>query len=1257
MTVQSGATGISAYPRGRSSSVTNSIFYDFTGTSTHAIDYFTASDYNAFYGNTSNYGPDMSAGAHDKTTVDPVGTGSIKYITRIESGSPLKGAGQGGSDIGANINTLIGTPGTLWGDTGYNVDTGVSMWPFPNEALIRTQMAAYNGYSINGARGFCAGTTTLTKYIWQYLGNTIPSNIYGGGNPPTATAQASPTSGQTPLTVTFTGTGTSSGGTISSYSWNFGDGGTSTQQNPSHVYLSAGNFNAVLTVTDNSGNTGTASIDISATSVTPTYAISGYITDSGGTAINGITVSLSGSVSGSTTTSVNGYYQFPGLLQGGSYTITPSNSSWSFIPISISTGSLTANLSNPNFVGTAVVTSGNTYYLSPTGSDSANGSSAAPWATLVKAMSTMKGGDTLIVNDGTYTGTSNAITHNGTYPPYGSASAYTTIKAAHDGMAIFDGQGTTNLFHYDANSQNDAYWLFQGIVWCHNPTGNAFFDWITHVKFIRCGAYDCGDGDNQNFAGGRSSSYCLFENCWAYGSGRYKFMFYLSDHCIIRSCVGRGDRMNAVEPMANFAIYSSSACEVQNCIAIDTDQTAMYSADEYDGGFLVPATSVSAWNINFTNCINLNNTSGGVNTDQNAIAYNIHFLNCVLWNNSEPEDTSGICRIKGTGTTFVNCTFGALSLGSSGLTAVSAYPGGRNCSITNSIIYDVTGTSSHAIDYFASSDYNAFYENTGNYGPNMTAGAHDKTTVDPIGTGSIKYMTRIESGSPLKGAGQGGADIGANLTDLIGTPGTLWGDPGYNVDTGVPMWPFPSEALIRSQMAAYNGYSINGARGFCAGTTTLTKYIWQYLGNTIPANIYGGGTPPTATVLASPTSGQMPLTVNFTGTGTATGGTIASYSWNFGDGGNSTLQNPSHVYLSSGSFSAVLTVTDSNNNTGAASAVINVTPAYTISGYITASGGAAISSVTVSLSGSLSGSTSTAVNGYYQFASLAPGGGYAVTPSNPGYTFAPASISTSSLTASLGNQNFVGTSTITYYVGGYIHDNLGSAMNGVAVALTGNTTGSVLSAADGSYQFSNLTNSKNYTVMPSKPGYVFVPVSISTASLSANYSNQNFVGTSTITYYIGGYINDNYGAAMSGASVALTGNTTGSVLSAVDGSYQFSNLANIKNYTITPSKPGYIFVPISLSTTSLTANLSGQSFVGSSTATYYMAGYVHDNFGSAMNGATVALTGNSTGFVLSAAERFIPICEPCEQQELHANSRKARLRFCAGINKHWIAYG
>jgi PKD repeat protein len=67
--------------------------------------------------------------------------------------------------------------------------------------------------------------------------------------------------------------------------------------------------------------------------------------------------------------------------------------------------------------------------------------------------------------------------------------------------------------------------------------------------------------------------------------------------------------------------------------------------------------------------------------------------------------------------------------------------------------------------------------------------------------------------------------------------------------------------------------------------------------------------PLTATASANPTSGQAPLTVNFSGS--ATGGTAPySYSWNFGDGGSSTSQNPSHTYSSAGTYTATLTVTD-----------------------------------------------------------------------------------------------------------------------------------------------------------------------------------------------------------------------------------------------------------------------------------------------------------------------------------------------------------
>ena len=48
-------------------------------------------------------------------------------------------------------------------------------------------------------------------------------------------------------------------GTITGYSWDFGDGGTGTGVTASHTYAAAGTYTVTLTVTDNSGATGTAS--------------------------------------------------------------------------------------------------------------------------------------------------------------------------------------------------------------------------------------------------------------------------------------------------------------------------------------------------------------------------------------------------------------------------------------------------------------------------------------------------------------------------------------------------------------------------------------------------------------------------------------------------------------------------------------------------------------------------------------------------------------------------------------------------------------------------------------------------------------------------------------------------------------------------------------------------------------------------------------------------------------------------------------
>ncbi len=67
---------------------------------------------------------------------------------------------------------------------------------------------------------------------------------------PTASFTSNLTSGSKPLDVEFTDQSTQGTGTITEWNWNFGDGESSTEQNPTHIYTEIGTYTVSLSITD-----------------------------------------------------------------------------------------------------------------------------------------------------------------------------------------------------------------------------------------------------------------------------------------------------------------------------------------------------------------------------------------------------------------------------------------------------------------------------------------------------------------------------------------------------------------------------------------------------------------------------------------------------------------------------------------------------------------------------------------------------------------------------------------------------------------------------------------------------------------------------------------------------------------------------------------------------------------------------------------------------------------------------------------------
>ncbi|MCG2826174.1 MAG: PKD domain-containing protein [Thermoplasmatales archaeon] len=141
-------------------------------------------------------------------------------------------------------------------------------WDFGDGAVSTLQNPTHQ-YSDDGDY-----TVTLTVTDNDGATNSTSQIVTVLNVPPIAGFTYSPTIPTDLQLVQFTSLSMDDDGTISSYYWNFGDGRTSTHQNPTHQYFDNGTYTITLTVTDDDGATNTTSKNITVLNVPP---VAGFI--------------------------------------------------------------------------------------------------------------------------------------------------------------------------------------------------------------------------------------------------------------------------------------------------------------------------------------------------------------------------------------------------------------------------------------------------------------------------------------------------------------------------------------------------------------------------------------------------------------------------------------------------------------------------------------------------------------------------------------------------------------------------------------------------------------------------------------------------------------------------------------------------------------------------------------------------------------------------------------------------------------------
>ena len=268
---------------------------------TVALHHDGKTDGTQYYAGHNGWAPIMGVGYYANVTQFSKGEYSLANNTEDDT-TIINGYIPRSADLAGNdILTAVPLSGTSVSATGiietrtdadlYRVDTGsgplsFDVTPASPDANIDISLGLYDGAgnlltssnpstlgaslstSVSGGTyylsvegvGSGSGTTGYTDYasLGQFsLAGSVPSAL---GQPPVAVMDSSVSSGLAPLAVNFSSARSyDPEGSSLTCDWDFGDGGSSLEFNPSHTYTTPGTYTASLVVFDASGLSGTTS--------------------------------------------------------------------------------------------------------------------------------------------------------------------------------------------------------------------------------------------------------------------------------------------------------------------------------------------------------------------------------------------------------------------------------------------------------------------------------------------------------------------------------------------------------------------------------------------------------------------------------------------------------------------------------------------------------------------------------------------------------------------------------------------------------------------------------------------------------------------------------------------------------------------------------------------------------------------------------------------------------------------------------------